>query len=309
MAVAHSSSAADLDTELSEGIDFRDLAFRACFQSDECEVNGVKVRAETRRSENAPWEPALIYWDPIDGLGVLGGGQDDEIDFNERILIQTPKPLAISKVWLTDLFSGEITHYRGLNPAVPRDVDYEAGRILFTADASDALEIELRGLQDLPETPFNELVDGAVFIEAGDLHYRLLIEDGSALLSFPLIDEDGERGQRVVKLNTIESGKLNLFSDGDELDYDLDDVFGEDEVIELFPIGEHNAKAMASIVNETDRLSNMSSAARVRRDVGDIENGEVAVQLLVVAETNEMIFYAPAGTSNDFSVAGLVIAK
>lgn len=303
------AQAAELDQDLANGVDFRDLAYRVCLQAEECSVEGMTIRAETRRTDTSPWEPGLLYWDPIDGLGVLGGGQDDEIDFNERIVVRRSEPLAIKKVWLTDLFSGEITHYRGLEPALTSDIDFEAGRIAIPAGTGDQREVELRGVIDLPESPFNEAIDGAIFIEPGDLHYRLLIAESEALLSIPLLDRDGQIDQRTVRLNDIEPGKLNLFSDGEELVYDLDDVFARNEIIELFPIGQHNATAMARIVNQTDRLSRLNSDAVVRRDVGDIPNGEVGAVFEVAEKTSELVFYAPAGTSNDFSVAGLVLAE
>ncbi|MEM9429985.1 MAG: hypothetical protein AAGA32_10860, partial [Pseudomonadota bacterium] len=59
-------------------------------------------------------------------------------------------------------------------------------------------------------------------------------------------------------------------------------------------------------LEDTDRLLGLGNAAATRRGIGDIPNGEVMLEFLEDRGISQMTFYAPAGTSNDFSIGGLV---
>ncbi|MEM9430504.1 MAG: hypothetical protein AAGA32_13535, partial [Pseudomonadota bacterium] len=282
----------DIDRDLREGVDFRSILFRPCYGEAICTVGPLTLIAETRLSQDDPWSRGRLYWDPVDGIGVLGGGQDDEIDFNERIILRTSRPLALEKIWFTDLFVGEIKRYLGYSGALRRDIDFEAARVTFDAPVESFEEIEVTGLLILPPQPFNEKVDGGIFAEPGDIHNRLIIDGPEAILLVPEIIGAASRGR--YRIDDIEPGKLNLFADGDLLDYDLRDVFGETETVDLYQIGAHNARQMARILEDTDRLLGLGNAAATRRGIGDIPNGEVMLEFLEDRGISQMTFYAPA---------------
>ena len=97
-ATAQEAAAALIDQDLSAQIDFRSLAFGLCFSQPTCTVEGVTITAERRDVAGDGWVPALIYWDPMDGLGVLEGGQNEcEI---ARILVDLLPPLLTFAVQL-----------------------------------------------------------------------------------------------------------------------------------------------------------------------------------------------------------------
>ncbi|MBW2339522.1 MAG: PEP-CTERM sorting domain-containing protein [Deltaproteobacteria bacterium] len=62
---------------------------------------------------------AKLYQDEVDGLGVLGG-QDDEIDRHEFIWVHIKGEMMINGVWITDLFDA------------PDGGDGEKGQMLFS---------------------------------------------------------------------------------------------------------------------------------------------------------------------------------
>lgn len=303
------SYADNIDADLARGFDFRSILYRPCYGLETCTVGTLEIIPQARLSEEDPWDVAELYWDPIDGLGVLGGGQDDEIDFNERIIIRSTEPIDLEKVWLTDLFIGEIKRYWGYQGDLRREVDYESARIQLDPEQPSFEEHEVSGVVILPPDPFNEAIDGGIFIEPGDIHDRLIIDGPRALL---LVFDPVFNGTRTIVgtflLDQIDAGKLNLFADGDILEFDLREIFGETEVVELFDPA-HNAGKMAGILDQTERLLGLRFAAEVRRGVGDIPNGEVVTEFLEPQSVYELVFFAPAGTSNDFSIGGLRIAE
>ena len=89
---------AEIDLTLENGIDFRTVAFSECFERTECEVNGVRISAEHWDNDIIGWAPSRIYWSPIDGFGVIGGGQNDEIDFEERLIVEFVEPQLVDRV-------------------------------------------------------------------------------------------------------------------------------------------------------------------------------------------------------------------
>ncbi len=47
-----------------------------------------------------------LYLDGRDGLGILGGSQEDEIDGNEMLSIEFDDGFLLSETWITNLFDG-----------------------------------------------------------------------------------------------------------------------------------------------------------------------------------------------------------
>ena len=107
------------------------MEYQRCFELPECDLGDVIVKAQIRQDSQADWTAGLLYWDPIDGFGVLGCGQDDEIDFNERIVVTFNTLKAVEKVWLTDLFVGESERYSSIQERVAAEDDFEFAMIEF----------------------------------------------------------------------------------------------------------------------------------------------------------------------------------
>ena len=70
---------AQIDSELSAGIDFRQSTFSVCLGRTECSVAGLSVLGQRRLTQESDWISAPIYWDPIDGLGIEDGAQNDVV--------------------------------------------------------------------------------------------------------------------------------------------------------------------------------------------------------------------------------------
>ena len=121
---------------------------------------------------NGAWQPQVLYWDAIDGIGVKGSGQNDEIDFDEKLVITATQPVQVKGVWLSDLFIGEGGHY---GSSSPKTQDVESAQIaLASADGKTVAEVVVSGDKRLPDISFNTAVYSG-FDEGGDLLSRLLV--------------------------------------------------------------------------------------------------------------------------------------
>jgi len=303
------SESAVIDDQLARGLDFRALDFRGCFEQPTCVVGDVTISAEFRENDKSDWQPGQIYWDPIDGVGILGGGQDDEIDFNERLIVTFAHSAQVSDIWLTDLYVGEDQHYRNARARLDTEEDFEFAMIEFADGAEEPTFIEVSGLDILPDIPFNDVYTDT-FIEDGDIHYRLLVSEDTATIIVP--DNDGQRDlDRFItfKLGDIEPEKLALFSeDGQEFVYDLAEIFPEGAPINLYPEGSVNAQNIASLLTSETALIELRDQAIFGRALGDVTNGEVALNLSAPRSVDRVVFFSKIGTSNDFSVAGILLA-
>lgn len=92
--------AVPIGTSLDGEIDFRDAIYGPCDFQGSCTVDNVTVVAD-------PGDPG-IYWDGVDGFGVRGGQETDEIDgiSEETLTVMFADPISAAGVWYTDLFSG-----------------------------------------------------------------------------------------------------------------------------------------------------------------------------------------------------------
>lgn len=77
------------------GVDFRSDAWENAYGQPEWTVNGLKVTA-------TPQDPG-IYWNEKDGLGVLGG-ENDEVDDSEYLSVMMASPRRVIGAWVSDLF-------------------------------------------------------------------------------------------------------------------------------------------------------------------------------------------------------------
>lgn len=91
---AHSSEAAIFGA--INGIDFRGADYEVCDNELTCTVDGVGISASP--------DDSLLWWDSIDGIGIRGG-EEDEVDLSEKLIVDFSDPINTYGVWITDLFT------------------------------------------------------------------------------------------------------------------------------------------------------------------------------------------------------------
>lgn len=132
-------------------LDFKKPLFSQCAYRTECNIAGIKIAAFRTASgeeliENATIRPAILHWDNIDGLGVIGGKEEDEIDPDEKIVMEFPAFRAIKAVNLSDLFTG----------SEGRDAANGEWATIFTyGNDSSSNRYDLQGGVVLPDEEFN----------------------------------------------------------------------------------------------------------------------------------------------------------
>ena len=78
---------------------------------------------------------ALLWWDPVDGIGIRGGNQNDEIDENETLLIQFSQTIGLSHVFFSDFFAGEHVDTTIFNESGLLQLDTQTSPIFLDAGA------------------------------------------------------------------------------------------------------------------------------------------------------------------------------
>lgn len=108
--LAGPTQAVTLLDDASKGtfIDFKDERFAVCKGETRCTVNGVTIEAfkfpGQAAGDSSVGQPGMLYWDNSDGFGVMGGGQDDEIDPDELIVVEFARGRIVKEVRLSDLY-------------------------------------------------------------------------------------------------------------------------------------------------------------------------------------------------------------
>jgi hypothetical protein len=308
-----------IDRDLADAIDLRNEAFAGCYGTSSCTIQtpagGLTVRGYRLTRTGGEWLPAALYWDPVDGFGVLSGGQDDEIDIDEMIEVTFAEPVRLSSIWLTDLFVDEARHY-GPADARPRAGDAETASVELFAAGTPVTRLEVTGNLALPNLSFNESVAPELFDSGGDLRKRLIIEDDSIVLLNAVRTGGGTSGETIrvnleeALIGKIDADKAEVFADlaqDQEANLDLIAEYARPLDVELFPEGSTNAQRIAGLVDNAPELQALTAAAQVGRSVGDVPNGEVSADFGTPVAVDRIRFRATASTSNDFSVAGFVI--
>lgn len=306
MTSAFAQDKALIDQKLEGQLDFRDLAFEICFGEPFCRVRGFEVFAYRKDSSDDFWRSALLYWDPIDGLGILQGGQDDEIDFNERLLVKFPRQRGVDSIWLTDIFRLEDKRYGIESDVAGTEEDLEIAGIELKRGIRLVSELRVSAERELPNTEFNEIISDQYLVTGGDLNYRLIIDGNTLSLLVPGGLPSTPAASVTVEIGAIDPEKKALFDDGEELVYDLTEVFGVGEQIELVGLTAINPQRILEMLDEPEDLQRLRDSAEVGRLYGSADNGEVAVVLNSDARVSSATFFSPTGSTNDFSVAGIV---
>lgn len=139
-----SANAAVIGDALNGQIDFRTTDYSPCANESSCTVGNLTIAA----SNNAG--SADIFWDQLDGLGVLGGQENDEIDGSnmELLTLTFAAPETVLGIWFTDLFNG------GADPD-------EFATVRLTTEAGDFLDFSIDGNDP------NGASNGEVFLDFG----------------------------------------------------------------------------------------------------------------------------------------------
>ncbi|MCU4652075.1 hypothetical protein N8I71_04495 [Roseibacterium sp. SDUM158016] len=310
IAVSQTLDASIIDDDLRGQIDFRDVSFQDCFEQPQCSAQGVTITAERRGNDGVTWVPAQIYWDPVDGVAVMAGGQNDEIDFDERLLIvfdgTKEGTINIERVWLSDIFIGEDERYGSIDPAGDEDVEVAVIQSMFAN--SMVAEAIVDGANVLPPDPFNaEVIAGNQ--EDGDLFRRVVIRDDVISVVVPDGGATGTGELLSFQITEVDEAKLSLFEGIETVEIELADILLGFNDVPFYIGGTVNADIIeASLGNEADLLGINERAQRTRL-VGSVSNGELGVEMDGTLDVDMLIFMSVLGGSNDYSVAGIVQAE
>jgi hypothetical protein len=306
-AISQSNGQALIDQDLRGQWDFRDVAFSGCFEQSECFALGVTITAERRDNDGVTWVPAQLYWDPVDGIGVMAGGQNDEIDFDERVLIRFEGikggTANLERVWLSDIFIGEDDRYGNSDPAGPEDVEvailssYFAGTLLS--------EQFIDGADVLPPDPFNEEVMAA-FEEGGDLVRRIIMDGDMMMVMVPDEDDGGEIRMMSFPVSEIDDDRMALFEGLETIEMDVTDILSGFNNVPFNLAGSANADMVSSMLEDLSDLQDMRAQAEDTRLVGSVSNGELGVDLDETLDIELLVFQSVLGGSNDYSIAGII---
>lgn len=319
-ALAQVASAGSLiDESMAGELDFRSLAFSSCFGQPTCTVDlvlpeksgaaalniSVTISAERNGGLLSDWHSAQIYWDPVDGLGVMGGGQNDEIDFDERLVVELGTPVNLGGLWLTDMFVYEQINY-GARFSVQDDL--EAADVVGSLRGETVLEDRITGEVSLPDDPFNGLL-GGTFQESGDLLNRALIDDGK--VSILMRDESGVLPDRIIRavIGEIDPSKTGIFDGVEVVEIDVATLLGDAEFLPLLAVGNGNASRIEAMLGDQIQLASLKSEAERQRFVSSVPNGEVGAKMERPTLVDRLVFTAEVLSSNDYSVAGFLVAR
>lgn len=301
-AVAALSAQAQIDDALTGQIDFRSLEFETCLDATSCTVNGVTISA-TRQGPDGAGSAATLYWDPMDGIGVKGGGQNDEIDFDEQLIVKLAKPSAITSVWLSDLFLSEAAHY---GASAAGGSDSETAVVSLSRGGQAAAQLVLNGDASLPSRNFNTMVSRR-FQDNGDLLQRVMVRSGK-------IAVQSASGYRSAALKPSAEGvdpakKAAIFDGAQTYEVETDRLLALIDGVTLYAVGKVNANQVERVAATRDGLMKLRETGKVLRKTGNVSNGEISGALPQAVKADTLVFSAPFGTSNDYSVAGLVVSQ
>lgn len=307
IAVASGASAqqiaAPIDRDLSGQVDFRSTAYAPCFEQPTCTIDSVSISA-FRENADGQTVPANIYWDPVDGLGVMGGGQNDEIDFDETLIVRFNGDVTVTGVWLSDLFQKEVDRYGG---QATGEANAEVAQINFINGGVSRSQLIVNAEEALPPRMFNAAVAPSVFSKKGDLFQRVVVGQNDVTV----VSASGsiKAGSMTGDGSLVEADKQELFAGLPTVQIDTSRLLSLIDGVVLFPTGDSNADRVAGLVRQGTSFESMYQSSAALRAISDISNGEVGAYLETPIMVDEMVFTAPFSTSNEFSVAGIVVVK
>ena len=302
-------SQALIDRQLETEIDFRSIAYSACVGQSTCTIGEISITAQRRDDFDEAWiDDAILYWDPVDGIGVEGGGQNDEIDFDERIIVELGGMKAIEGVWLSDFFRDEDARYNaGLTQrVVGLPEDSEIAGIAFMRGEAGVFNQVAASDDPLPLDPFNQLIS-QVFHEDGDLLRRVIIHEDTVTMIVPGENLPGRIRILEMTLGQIDKDKQDLFEGLLIEQIELAEIIRDFRRARFFALGTQNFKQIAALLEKRDSLEDIKVRAEDLRQTAELSNGEFLVRSEFDEPVDRLVFFAPFDSSNDFSVAGIVL--
>ncbi|WP_131802600.1 hypothetical protein [Yoonia litorea] len=302
---AYAQETAQIDQELAQGIDFRSVAYSGCLDQFECTVGDITIVGQRRLNENSAWVSAPLYWDPIDGFGIQDGAQNDEIDIDERLLVRFADPVALDRIWLSDLFVSEDRRYGSSQTdlVVGEPEDAEIAGLTFLIDGAELANITVAGESRLPWAQFNQEVDTR-FQENGDLRRRIVVNDDIVTVVIPGADITLQ-----TPVTENDRAKQGLFDGLETVELDISDLLAEFNNAALFEVGTNNFELINAIAANPESLSTLIRIAQEKRTTIQLSNGEVGFDVDPTMMLNEIAFFSPFDASNDFSIAGVILGE
>ncbi len=306
---ATAQSLSQIDQELRQAIDFRALIFKGCLGQHECTVGPISLRATRLNDDNETWTEATIYWDPIDGVGIQDGAQNDEIDFEERLEVRFASPQTVETIWFSDLFHTEDRRYGSfLTDRVENEpIDAEIAGLGYVVGEAEVSKQTFSAEDRLPWASFNQEVS-LNFIENGDLRRRVIIQDEVITVLAP----SGTSSESDIlienAIGSIDKDKRAIFEGVETVEIDISPILAEFHGTSLFAVGTTNFDVIERVADNDQALNNLRLVAETKRTTIDMSNGEVRSDLLDAAGLDGLTFFAPFDASNDFSVAGIILA-
>ncbi len=304
-ASAQQAELAAIDAQLANNLDFRSAAFRVCLNAPVCEVDGVRLEGGRLESGADAWQAADLYWDPVDGIGVTGGGQNDEIDVNERVVVTFSGQRPVQGIWVSDVFSGEHRRFGGSSV---RGVDEEYAHVQFSVSGAVVGDMRISAENRLPWQAFNNHISSR-FQGDGDLRRRIVVNKRMLELIVPGSDPGADVLITAPIDGEVEKEKLDIFEGVPTVEIDLTEILAALEGAPLYAAGTLNANRIVEILERPELLDEMTAHARRHRVLGDRDNGEVAGMLDSPVMADTLTFQSPLDTSNDFSIAGVVFSE
>lgn len=260
---------------------------------------------ERRLTEDSEWLSSPIYWDPIDGIGIQDGAQNDEIDINERLMVRFDEQKMLDRIWLSDLFITEDRRYGSsetdLVEGQPEDA--EIAGISLAADGAELFNTTVSGQTRLPWAQFNQEVD-VRFREDGDLRRRIVVNDDVVTVVIP-----GDDLVLQTPVSPDDAKTQSLFEGLETVELDISDLLAEFNTTALFEVGTTNFELINAIAQDPDNISEMIRIAQEKRTSIQMSNGEVSYDIDQDFAVEEITFFSPFDASNDFSIAGIVLRK
>lgn len=320
------SAQAIIDRELSGQVDFRDLAYSGCLNQVTCTVGDVTLIAQRRDVSSvvleankaeaeqpgvpAPiqWRDAQLYWDPIDGIGVTEGAQNDEVDFDERIVVVFKEPVTVSKLWFSDMFTSEDDRYGSGSTDRVEGVaeDTETAGFSIVADGVIQSTSIVEANDRLPWASFNQEVSWR-FSEDGDLDRRVVINGELITIVAPGENASGRLVEQRFAIGEIDPEKKDIFEGVETVEIDLTDILAEFNNTPVFEQGSTNFDILRSLVEDPETLQTLRNIAETKRETIRMSNGEIGWTLENPTRGDEIQFFAPFDASNDFSISGIIL--
>jgi hypothetical protein len=213
-------------------------------------------------------------------------------------------PTTVGKVWFSDLFASEDDDYGASESG--GGVNFETAAMQLINGGAISQTLTVNGEVDMPDDPFNENVWSA-FLEDGDLFRRVVIQGQSVTVQVPSLTDNNTEVINFYAIGSVDPAKRAIFEDVETVEVDLTTILQNFNNVPVYAAGTVNADRVQAILAKATELEAVRTDAVAKRSIGDWPNGEIGAELAAATALDGITFFSPFGSSNEFSVAGLVI--